>query len=185
MTHRVCPWWLGYWLICPWRRRWQNPEKILAPYIHEGMTVLEPGAGMGFFTLELARLVGASGRVVVVDIQPKMIDKLKRRAAKAGLLERIDMRLVSPDSMHIADLRNSIDFTLAMAMVHEFPDHARFFAEVAEASKPGATLLLAEPKGHVSASLFDSELQAASKVGFNVIDRPSIRSSLAALLKKI
>jgi len=148
------------------------------------MIALEPGPGMGFFTLDLARLVGPSGRVVVVDIQAKMLDRLKRRAAKAGLLDRIDARLASPASMGITDLRMSIDFTLAFAMVHELPDVARFFAEVGAASKPGAVLLLAEPKGHVNASQFDSELQTAREAGFNLVDRPSIRRSHAALLKK-
>jgi len=184
MAHRVCPWWLGYWLICPLRRRGQNPAEILAPHVREGMTVLEPGSGMGFFTLELARLVGASGRVIAVDIQPKMLDRLKRRLVQAGLLDRVDARLASPESMGIADLRSSVDFTLAFAVVHEFPDAARFFAEVAAASKPGASLLLAEPKGHVKVSEFDSELQAASQAGFNLLDRPSIRRSQAALLRK-
>jgi ubiquinone/menaquinone biosynthesis C-methylase UbiE len=47
------------------------------------MTVLEPGPGMGAFTLELARLVGSSGRVVAVDVQSKMLDGLKRRAKRA------------------------------------------------------------------------------------------------------
>jgi SAM-dependent methyltransferase len=162
----------------------ENPAQILAPYVHEGVTVLEPGSGMGFFTLDLARLVGTAGRVVAVDIQLKMLDRLKRRAAKAGLLDRVDARLASPDSMGITDLRSSIDFTLAFAVVHEFPDAARFFAEVGAASKPGASLLLAEPKGHVKASEFDFELQAASQAGFNLVDRPSIPRSQAAVLKK-
>ena len=184
MAHRVCPWWLGYWLICPLRRRGQDPAAILAPHVNQGMTVLEPGSGMGFFTLDLANLVGASGRVIAVDIQPKMLGRLKSRAAKAGLLGRIDARLTSPGSMGITDLRSSVDFTLAFAVVHEFLDVARFFAEVAAASKPNASLLLAEPKGHVKASEFDSELQAARQAGFNLVDRPSIRRSQAALLKK-
>ena len=81
MAHRVCPWWLGYFLLSPFRRLGQNPENILAPFVQDGMTVLEPGPGMGFFTLELSRKVGASGRVVAVDIQPRMLDRLKRRAA--------------------------------------------------------------------------------------------------------
>lgn len=183
MAHRVCPWWLGYWLACPVRRLRQNPREILAPYVREGMTVLEPGPGMGFFTLDLARLVGASGRVVAVDVQPKMLDRLKRRAAKVKLLDRIDVRVAPADSMGITDLRGAVDFTLAFAMVHEFPDAGHFFAEVATASKPGATLLLAEPKGHVEALAFDSELQAASEAGFKLVDRPSIRHSHAALLK--
>jgi ubiquinone/menaquinone biosynthesis C-methylase UbiE len=184
MAHRVCPWWLGYWLACPVRRLRQNPLEILAPHVREGMTVLEPGPGMGFFTLDLARLVGITGRVVAVDIQPKMIARLKRRAAKAKLLDRIDARVASPESMEIGDLRGTVGFTLAFAMVHEFPDAGHFFAEVAAASKPGAEVLLAEPKGHVKPSAFDSELQAASEVGFKVVDCPSIRHSHAALLKK-
>ena len=51
-------------LASPLRRLLHDPAKILAPYVREGMTVLEPGPGMGFFTLDLARRVGASGRVV-------------------------------------------------------------------------------------------------------------------------
>jgi ubiquinone/menaquinone biosynthesis C-methylase UbiE len=184
MKHRVCPWWLGYWLINPLRRYAQDPRDILAPYVHEGMTVLEPGPGMGFFTLDLARLVGSSGRVVAVDVQPKMIARLKKRVAKAGFDGRVDARLASADSMGIADLENSIDFIAAFYVVHEFPDAGRFFAEVTAASKPGATLLLVEPKGHVKEAAFEAELEAASKAGFVIVDRPAIRRSRAALLKK-
>src|SRR5271157_3888147 len=79
------------------------------------MTVLEPGPGMGYFTLELARLVGSSGRVVAVDVQPKMIDRLKRRSAKAGLLDRVEARTAPAESMGITDLHSSVDFTLAFA----------------------------------------------------------------------
>jgi len=71
MSHTVCPWWLGYVLASPLRRLFLDPVKLLSPYVQAGMTVLEPGPGMGFFTLELARLVGPAGRVVAVDIQPK------------------------------------------------------------------------------------------------------------------
>jgi len=87
MSNRVCPWWLGYFLASPVRRWAQgDPAHILSPYVREGMTVLEPGPGMGFFTIPLAHLVGTSGRVVAVDLQPKMLAALKRRAAKAGVL---------------------------------------------------------------------------------------------------
>ncbi len=54
-NEKVCPWWAGYFLASPLRQLFQDPAKILAPYVREGMTVLEPGPGMGFFTLELAR----------------------------------------------------------------------------------------------------------------------------------
>jgi len=184
MAHRVCPWWLGYFLLNPLRRFGQNPTNILSPHVREGMTVLEPGPGMGFFTLELARLVGSSGRVIAVDVQPKMLTRLKRRAAKAGLLDRLNLRLALPDSLNISDLAGSVDFTLAFAVVHEFPDAARAFAEVAAASKPGACLLFAEPTGHVKSADFEAELKAASRAGFMLADRPSIRRSQAALLRR-
>lgn len=184
MAHRVCPWWLGYWLICPWRRWWENPQPIVAGYIREGMTVLEPGPGMGYFTLELARLVGSSGRVIAVDIQPRMLDRLKRRAAKEGLLDRVSARLAAADSMGLGDLEGSVDFTLAFAVVHEFPDAGRFFSEVSAASKPGALVLFAEPAGHIKEPAFDGELEAASAAGLQVIDRPNIRRSHTALLRK-
>lgn len=185
MAHRVCPWWLGYCLTCPLFRPGQNPHEILASHVHGGWTVLEPGPGMGFFTLELARLVGPSGRVIAVDIQPKMLDRLKRRAAKAGLLDRMDIRIASPESMGIADLKGSVDFILAFAVVHEIGDARRFFAEVTSVCKPGALLLFAEPKGHVKESEFEAEFHAAAEVGFEVVDRPSIRRSHCALLKKV
>jgi SAM-dependent methyltransferase len=184
MSQRVCPWWLGYLLASPIRRLLEDPEKVLAPYVREGMTVLEPGPGMGFFTLPLARRVGASGRVVAVDIQPRMIAGLKRRVARAGLLSRVDARVVAADSMGLTDLAGAVDFALAFALVHELPAVEPFFAEVAQASKPGAGLLFVEPSGHVKPPLFEEELQAAAKAGFELRDRPSIRRSHAALLKK-
>lgn len=184
MAKRVCPWSLGYLLASPLRRLAYKPAKILAPYVRTGMTVLEPGPGMGFFTLELARLVGNSGRVVAVDVQPRMIDGLKRRAAKAGMLGRIDPRLARADSMEVADLAGSVDFTLAFAVVHEMPAAGPFFAEVAAASKPDASLLFVEPAGHVSSEEFEAELQEAFKAGFVLGDRPSIHRSQGALLRR-
>ena len=127
MPHRVCPWWLGYLLASPLRRLIQNPAKVLGPYVREGMTVLEPGPGMGFFTLELARLVGPTGRVLAVDIQPRMLASLRRRAARAGLADRVDIRVVPSDTLGLADMAGSVDFTSAIAVVHELPNVERFF----------------------------------------------------------
>ena len=184
MKHHVCPWWLGYFLACPLRRLLQNPAELLAPYIKQGMTVLEPGPGMGFFTLELARLVGTNGRVIAIDVQPKMIDRLKRRAHEAGVSDRLDARVCSSDSLGLADSADKVDFTFAFAVVHELPSVAGFFAEVAGASKAGASLLLAEPAGHIRSEEFESELAEASQAGFALLQRPTIRRSRAALLKR-
>jgi len=182
--HHVCPWFVGYLLASPLRRILYQPAKVLAPYVREGTTVLEPGPGMGFFTIELARLVGTSGRVIAIDIQPRMLDGLRRRAVKAGVLERLDLRTAKPDSLGTEDLKGMVDFTLAFAVVHELPDAASFFRDVFRASRPEARLLLAEPAGHVSASEFGAELRAASAAGLTQIESPKIRRSRAALLQR-
>ncbi len=182
--HRVCPWWLGYLLASPVRRLWQNPARILAPYVRAGMTVLEPGPGMGFFTLELARRVGPAGRVVAVDIQPRMLDRLKRRLAKAGLLERAEIRLVEPHAVGLAGLAGAVDFVLAFAVVHELPSAQTFFEQAWTCLKPGGTLLLAEPAGHITAVEFGQEITLAEMAGLDLAGRPSIWRSRAALLRR-
>lgn len=181
----VCPWWVGYFLLNPLRRFVQNPARIIDPYVKEGMTVIEPGPGMGFFTLELAKKVGYSGRIIAVDIQKKMLERLRSRAINANLLERIELRLAQPDSMCLNDLMAKVDFVFAFAVVHELPNVSKFFKEAAQSLKINALLLLVEPTGHVGLEQFDAELRVAELAGFEVIDRPSIRRSHAALLKKV
>jgi SAM-dependent methyltransferase len=182
--HNICPWWVGYFLISSIRRLIQDPVPILTPYVWAAMTVLEPGPGMGFFTLELARLAGPSGRVIAVDVQPKMIEVVKRRAKKAGLLDRIDARVVPATSMNLGDLDGAVDFVFAGLVVHEMPAAAPFFAEAARAMKRGATLLLAEPAGHVSEAEFTEQRAAAAANGLKLLSRPSLSRCIAALLQK-
>lgn len=182
--HGVCPWWVGYFLANPLRRLIQDPGHLLTPYVRGGMAVLEPGPGMGFFTLDLARLVGPAGRVIAVDVEPRMIEGLRRRARKTGLIDRIDSRVVRPTSMALDDVEGAIDFVFAFAVVHEMPASAPFFAEAARALKPGASLLLAEPAGHVDDAEFAGELAAAAESGLSVESHPLLRSSHAALLRK-
>jgi len=184
MGKRICPWWLGYLLASPVRRLFQDPASIVQPYVRQGMTVLEPGPGMGFFTLELARRVGPKGRIVAVDVQPRMIAGLKRRLARAGLLERVDARVATADSLGLSDLSGKIDFAMAMAVVHETPGPGWFFGQVAETMKPGGIVLLAEPSGHVKDADFKAEIDAAAGAGLVVIEHPAVRHSQTALLKK-
>jgi len=183
--HRVCPWWLGYWLASPLRRLWHDPGRILAPYVHSGMTVVEPGPGMGFFTLELARMVGPSGRVVAADIQPEMLERLRHRLAKAGLDGHVECRQAEPYSLGLADLAGAADFVLAFAVVHEMPAPGVFFEEAARTLKRHGGLLLVEPAGHVQDLEFAGELRQAESAGFRRTAQPAIRRSRAALLERV
>jgi ubiquinone/menaquinone biosynthesis C-methylase UbiE len=182
MAHLVCPWWIGWLLASPLRRLWQDPARILAPWVREGMTVLEPGPGMGFFTLEAARRVGPAGRVVAVDLQPQMIAGLRRRARRAGVEARIDARVAGAASLGVEDLVGKVDLVLAFAMVHELPDAEAFFREVRRALAPGGKLLLAEPAGHVPAADFDVTLAAAGRAGFCAEPGPEVARCRTAVL---
>jgi ubiquinone/menaquinone biosynthesis C-methylase UbiE len=184
MGPHVCPWWFGYFMLGPIRRLAHDPRTLLQPYVKESMTVLEPGPGMGYFTLELARLVGSTGRVIAVDIQQKMLDGLRRRAEKAGVAGRIKTRLAPSESMALEDLAGRIDFALGFWTVHEFPDIPRFFAETAAALKTGGRLLVVEPRLHVPAADFAELLKMAATAGFRVDVCPAIWGSYAALLVK-
>lgn len=182
MSSEVCPWWMGYFLANPLRRLWHNPQTILGPHLATGMTVLEPGPGMGFFTLEMARRVGATGRIIAVDIQPKMLSRLRRRAEKAGLLDRIDIRQAQRDRMNIDDLEGKVDFVLAFAVVHELQDIPRVFRELRRVLKSGGRVLLAEPRLHVGAKQFTATLQAAERGGLQVVDTVAITMSRSVIL---
>ena len=68
------------------RRRWQNPESILAVAgLKSAMTFVDLGCGNGFFALPAARTVGAEGRVHGVDANPEFIEELRTRAEGEGL----------------------------------------------------------------------------------------------------
>ncbi len=184
MAQRVCPWWIGYLLASPLRRLYQDPRAILAPYLRPGMLVVEVGPGMGFFTLEIARLIAPGGRLVAIDVQSKMLAGLRRRARRAGVLDRVETRLVSQNDSGMDDLAGQADFVLAFAVVHELPDARRFFAAADSALKPGGRLLLAEPKGHVDAQAFAKTIAAAEAAGLRVAGHPAIRGSVTAVLEK-
>jgi ubiquinone/menaquinone biosynthesis C-methylase UbiE len=182
-TH-VCPWWLGYLLCCPLRRLLESPEALLGPHVRPGMTVLEPGCGMGYFSLPLARMVGATGRVVCRDVQPKMLDGLLRRARRAGVSDRIEAVACAPGDLRLERWAARIDLAVAIHMVHEVADPVGLLDQLHAALRPGGGLLLLEPKGHVSESSFDATLAAASRAGFATLDRPGVRRSHAAMLAK-
>ena len=148
------------------------------------MVVLEPGPGMGFFTLELARRVGPQGRVIAVDVQPEMIEALVRRAKKAGLADRIDARQPRDERLGVEDYQGKVDFALAFAMVHEVPKPDVLFADIRDALKAGGQLLFAEPAGHVRIEAFERNLELARSAGFTLRSWPVIRRSHAAVLER-
>ena len=162
----VCPVWVGYLLLNPIRKLFENPYKLFGKFIREGMIVMEPGSGMGYFTIPLADMVGSSGKVIAMDIEPKMIAVLEKRASKAGMIERIELRICESDRLPIEDLRESVDLAAVMHMLHETPDQGRFLEEMYHALKKDGKLFIIEPWGHVSKQDFENSIALARMHGF-------------------
>ena len=182
--HHVCPVWAGYFLASPFRAIFQNPRKILVPYVNQGMHVLDVGCAMGYFSLPLARLVGTNGRVICVDLQQRMLDSLLRRARRKKLDKSIEVRLCGSSSLSVADLAGRIDFALAFAVVHEVSDPSRLFTEIHTVLKPESRVIVAEPKGRVTIPQFEKSIATAEACGFDVVETPKISRSLAVILKR-
>ena len=163
-------------------RRWlQNPRKILQPYVAEGMTALDIGCGPGFFTIDMARMVGASGRVIAVDLQEGMLDKLRAKIRGSELEERIRLHRAGESGIGVTE---NADFALCFYLLHELPDQVVFFAELLSMLKPGGQALLVEPPIHVSLKAFEETLRQARDAGFTLEAGPQVFISKSALLRK-
>ena len=175
---------MGYFLASRLRKLLQNPAKIVGRHIKPGMRALDFGCAMGFLSLPMARAVGPEGKVVSVDVQPRMLDVLRRRAARAGLIERIETHVCREESLALDGQAGRFDFALAFAVLHETPDQERLLAELARVLKPGARLLLAEPSGHVTPEAFEQTLTFARQSDFVLTEILRIRCAHAALLTR-
>ena len=163
-------------------RRWlQDPQKIMGPYIEEGMTVLDLGCGPGFFSIDMAQMVGKSGRVIAADMQEGMLKKIRDKIQGTELEERIALHKCEENKIGISE---EIDFVLAFYMVHEVPNQEEFFNEIGVMLKPKGQMLIVEPPFHVSKSAFEETIRIARSTGFTLAERPKVLMNKTAVLKK-
>ena len=181
--HR-CPGWAAPFMASPLRRLFENPEKLLGPWVKPGMTILDVGCATGFFGLPLARMTGEKGRVLCVDVEPRMLRGLVRRATKAGLVDRIEPILCGEDDLGLSDHEGTVDLAVALHTLHELPDIEGGLRQIAAALKPAGRLLVIEPRGHVSDATWDHEIETARHLGLDVGRRLNLRRRYAALLEK-
>ncbi len=162
-------------------RRWlQDPRKILGPYIEEGMTVLDIGCGPGFFSLDLAHMVGRSGRVIASDLQEGMIEKLRNKIRGTELEERITLHQCEADKVGVS---GKVDFVLAFYMVHEVPNPKKFFEEIKSVLKLDGQMLIVEPPFRVSKKAFQETIQKARDAGLKPAEGPKVPLSKSVILR--
>ena len=135
-----CPASVGWLVDNPIRRRYTQP--ILSRIgIHPGETVLELGPGPGLFTIEAARRVGPSGRLIVVDIQPEMIAQVEQRVREAGLTN-VETHVASAYDLPIRDER--VDRAFLVTVLPEIPNYHRALRELNRVLKSGGLLSISE-----------------------------------------
>ena len=177
----VCPRWFCFTFDNAFRKLLHPPKRLIFPYLKPGATALDVGAGIGYFTIPMARAVGPSGRVIAADVQRAMLSAIERRARRAGVLERIKTHLSEPAALGVSE---TVDFALAFWVVHEAPEPDKLLRDIRAALRPGGLLLLAEPRLHVSPRQFEALLAAAVAAGFSLRERPKVALSRAALLAR-
>ena len=133
------------WLVRESRQREEDCRMMLdALGVEPGATVCDMGAGNGFYTLEMARMVGPEGLVYAVDIQPEMLRMLSRRAAQEGL-GNIRLVLGSPIDPRLPV--GEIDLVLCVDVYHEFSHPEAMLARIRDSLSEDGKLVLVEFRG--------------------------------------
>lgn len=179
--NRVCPVELANSLDSKIRRWLQNPQKILSPYVKEGMKVLDVGCGPGFFSVELAKMVGTNGKVYAVDLQEGMLQKIQNKIHGTSLEKIIQLIKCEKDEIVIPE---KVNFIIAFYMVHEVLDKDKLFSTLKNILRNNGEFLIVEPKFfHVSKKEFASTISKAEAAGFKSAEGPKLAFSFSSLLK--
>jgi predicted methyltransferase len=138
----VMSWEKADWLEREGRAETERPELVLqAMELKAGMTVAEIGAGTGFFSRRIAKVVGPTGKVYAEDIQPQMLDLLKQYTVKEGVRNVAPVLGTETDPKLPA---HSVDRVLLVDVYHEFQKPEPMLAAIRNCLAPGGTVTLVE-----------------------------------------
>ncbi|TAL76194.1 MAG: class I SAM-dependent methyltransferase [Bacteroidetes bacterium] len=162
------------------RYRFQNPKKILKPYIQPGMTVLDLGCGPGFYTTEIARMLCSSGKVIAADIQNGMLEKVSKKITGSDIERIVQIHKCQEKSLNLTD---KIDFVFAFYSFHEMSNLDNIIDEIKLLLKPKGEILIAEQRFHVRKSIFIGIIDKMRKKGFEITGQPKVFLSRAVVMK--
>lgn len=138
----IASWQHADWLEREGRDKLEKPEVVIAAmHLKDGDVVADLGCGTGFFTRRIAKAVAPSGKVYAEDIQPQMLDLLKKYVAEEGITNVIPVLGTETDPKLP---RGRMDWILLVDVYHEFQEPAPMLAKIREALKPGGRIALVE-----------------------------------------
>jgi ubiquinone/menaquinone biosynthesis C-methylase UbiE len=152
----------------------------LKPYIKTGMTVLDMGCGPGFFTIEIAKLLNGSGKVIAADLQDGMLKKVRQKISGTELEQSIVLHKCQSETIGV---KEKVDFVLAFYVVHEVPNQDKLFLELKSILKPDGKIFIVEPNFHVPKKSFETMLERVKSNGFEILDRPKSFLNRAVVLR--
>lgn len=133
--------------LTSWLRRMvHNPDKIISGFVKPGNVVMDIGCGPGFFSTELAKIVGIEGVVFAIDLQREMLDLARNNAQRAGVDSQMIFHQCSQDQLGLTD---KADFILIFWVLHEIPNKDKIFAQLSNGITEKGTILISEPLVHV------------------------------------
>ncbi len=142
---------------------------------------MDLGCGPGFFSIDMAQMVGKSGRVIASDLQEGMLQKVKDKIKGTELEKRITLHKCEENKIGVSE---HVDFVLLFYMVHEVPNKEEFFNEIGAILRPKGQVLIVEPPFHVSKTAFEETVRKARDAGFTDVERPNVFFSKTVILKK-
>jgi precorrin-6B methylase 2 len=130
------------WLERPEREREEQPRKLMeALKLKNGDVVADLGAGSGYFTFPMAQKVGPKGKVLAVDIQPEMLDIIRKRS-KVGKVKNVEPVLGEEKDPKLPE--GEVDLILMVDVYHEFSFPFEMTEAMVKALKPGGRLVFVE-----------------------------------------
>jgi SAM-dependent methyltransferase len=162
-----CPFALAWIVDNPVRRRYMR--RVLDRVgMQPGERVLELGPGPGAFTVEAARRVEPGGTLVAVDIQPKMIATVEKRAREAGVTN-VETYVAGAYDLPLED--ESVDRVFLVSVLPEIPDRQRALAELRRVLKPDGVLSITEEFLDPDYPLARTTVRRAEEAGFKLGQR--------------
>jgi SAM-dependent methyltransferase len=109
--------------------------------LKQGETVLDLGSGAGFDAFLAAGQVGASGKVIGMDMTGEMVDKARANAERLNI-QNVDFRLGTIEALPVED--GSVDVVISNCVINLSPDKKSVFAEIHRVLRPGGRIVISD-----------------------------------------